>query len=398
MSDKDQVESVYDKAKAELEARKESVANTPKEEFMKSRKKPSGIPSFLLIGAVVLIIVYMFAPEEKKDKKETASTGGLVKTLGTLDMPKNNEFIGKPDMPLPEEEKPFIKELPPLPAEVKEKEAPEWFTRKLKSTGNIYSSTNEKAQAAKEQQETAKNNQQTSGNQKITNKDYESPFEDEESELSARLKPTVTASVKAGILPNRDYLITKGTSIDCTLVNAIDTSVEGFVTCRTSNNVYSESGRVLLLERGSKVVGEYRSMGRNMGEPRLFILWTRLTTPLGVAVELNSVGTDSLGRAGVSGDVDNFWFKRFGSAFLTSIMQDSLQILNSQLSNNNSGSGGVNVSSANTMNQSEKLVEELLAQSRGIMPRLVKNQGEIIRIYVSRDINFDQVYQLKRKH
>ncbi|MDE8420557.1 type IV secretion protein, partial [Klebsiella pneumoniae] len=77
------------------------------------------------------------------------------------------------------------------------------------------------------------------------------------------------------------------------------------------HDVYSENGRVVLLDKGTKVLGQY-SGGIAQGQARLFVLWTRALTPRGVAIDLGSPAADSLGRAGLPGGVDTQFWARFG--------------------------------------------------------------------------------------
>ena len=100
----------------------------------------------------------------------------------------------------------------------------------------------------------------------------------------------------------------------------LHTSVPGMVSCIIPRDVYSSNGRVLLIEKGTKAVGEYQGAVQN-GLERIFMLWTELRTPESVIVSLNSPAADALGGAGVGGWVDHHWFKRFGNALMFSMAE-----------------------------------------------------------------------------
>ena len=114
-------------------------------------------------------------------------------------------------------------------------------------------------------------------------------------ELGGLLRPTVLAATVAGVLPDRRFLLSKGAFIDCTLETAIDSTLPGMTTCVTATDVWSADGSVVLLERGTKLVGETRG-GVAQGTERLFVVWSEARTPAGVVVPLASPGTDELGR------------------------------------------------------------------------------------------------------
>src|ERR1700682_1000644 len=144
-------------------------------------------------------------------------------------------------------------------------------------------------------------------------------------ELADKLKPTPIEGVRAARLPNRNLLVTQGTSIPCVLERAMASDAAGFVSCVVMRDVMSDSGNVVLMEKGTQVVGEYRGNVRR-GSKRMFVLWTRAKTPTGVIAALASPATDALGRAGFDGDLDTHFWERFGSALFVSSVRAASSI------------------------------------------------------------------------
>ncbi len=123
----------------------------------------------------------------------------------------------------------------------------------------------------------------------------------EHGQLASYLTPSVATATRAQVLATRRFIIPKGNFLDCTLETAINSELPGMTTCVTAFDIFGADGKVVLLERGSKLVGETRGQVAQ-GMSRLFILWSEARTPTGVVVQLDSPGTDELGRAGVTGE------------------------------------------------------------------------------------------------
>lgn len=210
-------------------------------------------------------------------------------------------------------------------------------------------------------------------------------------DLSQRLRSVPTPSQAASRIQNRSLILSKGTVIECILESRVDTTVPGMTTCVIPRDIYSMNGRVLLVEKGTKAIGEYQGSVAN-GLARIFMLWTELRTPHGVSIKLNSPAADALGGAGMGGYVDYHWWKRFGNALLFSMISDGFQyVINTANSNNNNG----DVTYENTEDGMDEIIREAMRQSGDIPPTLIKNQGERVSIFVARDLSFENVYGIK---
>lgn len=207
-------------------------------------------------------------------------------------------------------------------------------------------------------------------------------------DLSERMRHVATPQSAATRIKNQSLVLSKGTVIECILESRVDTTVPGMTSCVIPRDIYSMNGRVLLIEKGTKAIGEYQGSVAN-GLARIFMLWTELRTPHGVAIQLNSPAADALGGAGMGGYVDYHWWKRFGNALLFSLVADAFQfVITKEQNNSNNG----DVTYDNTEDGIDEIIQEALRQSGNIPPTLIKNQGERVSIFVARDLSFENVY------
>jgi type IV secretion system protein VirB10 len=210
----------------------------------------------------------------------------------------------------------------------------------------------------------------------------------ESGELSPLLRPSVTTAVRAQVLPTQRLLLAKGAFLDCTLETAIDSTLPGMTTCVMATDTFGVDGQVVLLERGTKLVGETRGQVQQ-GSARVFVLWNEARTPTGVIVPLLSPGSDELGRSGLPGMVDHHFWERFGAAMLVSVIDGVVQAAVQASRGNNSGTVIVNPSGT------QDVMSEVLKGTINIPPTVVKRQGDRIQVLVARDLDFRSVYELK---
>ena len=208
----------------------------------------------------------------------------------------------------------------------------------------------------------------------------------EAGELGTLLRPRTTAAVHAQMLPAQRLLMPKGAFLDCTLETAIDSTLPGMTTCILATDSFGVDGKVVLLERGTKLIGETRGQVQQ-GAARIFVLWTEARTPTGVIVPLDSPGADELGRSGLPGEVNTHFWERFGAAMLISVIEGAVQA-----AVQNSSSGGTVVVNPSS---SQDVLTEVLKSTINIQPTVVKRNGDRIQALVARNLDFRTVYELR---
>jgi type IV secretion system protein VirB10 len=221
--------------------------------------------------------------------------------------------------------------------------------------------------------------------------------EDRSSKFLAAAASIGDRSAKARKIERIDALIPEGTLIPGILETAIVSDLPGQVRAIVSQDVYSFDGRRVLIPTGSRLIGEYQSE-ITRGQTRIFVVWTRMLRDDGVTVRLNSIGADSLGRAGLTGRVDKKFRERFGAAILLSIVGGGASYLTGYGSQTASGD-------SDDAQRAEELARETLAQtfsdmanqalgdSLRIPPTISVGQGERIFVFVRQDLDFSALYE-----
>jgi type IV secretion system protein VirB10 len=190
-----------------------------------------------------------------------------------------------------------------------------------------------------------------------------------------------TEPAMARAMANPEATVPEGSVIPAVLETAINSDLPGYTRALVSRDVRGFDGQSVLIPRGSRLIGQYRS-GVALGQSRAFVIWTRLIRPDGATIELAAPGADALGRGGLEGDVDRHFFQRFGSSILFSLID--------------AGIGAVDDDSDTQVivSQGRALGEAALAErgsSFNISPTITVPQGAPIRVIVTRDLDFSAV-------
>ncbi len=185
----------------------------------------------------------------------------------------------------------------------------------------------------------------------------------------------------ARAMANPDATVPEGAIIPAVLETAINSDLPGYTRALVSRDVRGFDGQSVLIPRGSRLIGQYRS-GVALGQSRAFVIWTRLIRPDGATIELAAPGADALGRGGLEGDVDRHFFQRFGSSILFSLIDAGVSA-----ADDDSDTQVI-------ISQSRALGEAALSErtsSFNISPTITVPQGAPIRVIVTRDLDFSDV-------
>ena len=376
------------------EAPEQGIPSVTGKSKSKSKKGGMALLFFALVGAIAIAAVYSFntGTDDVDDTAQTTAQNAGLTSSKSLTLPPLPPEEPKPETVVEIKAEPDIDiaDKPPQAAVP----APLPVTQgAVDADGNPIPTLEELKFAAPMMGEINRSSAASAGRSRsndavMVNSGSQSA---EAQALSNRYEGAQTPAKSASIIKNRSLLLGKGTVIECILESRVDTTVPGMTSCVIPRDIYSADGRVLLVEKGTKAVGEYQGSVAN-GLARIFMLWTELRTPKGVVIALNSPAADQLGAAGMGGYVDFHWWTRFGNALLFSLISDGFQYaINTADSHNNNG----DVTYENTEDGMDEIIREAMRQSGDIPPTLIKNQGERVSIFVARDLNFESVYGLK---
>jgi type IV secretion system protein VirB10 len=186
-----------------------------------------------------------------------------------------------------------------------------------------------------------------------------------------------------------------GFVIPATLISGINSDLPGQIMGQVSQNVYdTPTGRHLLIPQGSRLIGSYSS-DVSYGQSRVLVAWQRIVFPDGKALDIGAMpGADSAGYAGFKDQVNNHYFRLFGSAFLMSAVTAGITI---SQDDNNVGTGNrqraSDAMSEALGQQLGQVTAQLIAKNMNIAPTLEIRPGYRFNVIVTKDMTLSKPYQ-----
>jgi type IV secretory pathway VirB10-like protein len=186
----------------------------------------------------------------------------------------------------------------------------------------------------------------------------------------------------AGILPR--CTVSQGFVIPATFVGGNNSDKPGEFRAMVSQNVWDTvDGTCLAIPAGSMLVGTYSS-DISIGQERLLVAFTRLQLPNKKWVSLGSMqGADTNGYSGVSGDVNNHFFKIFYGAVVIAVLE---QRFNNQQTATTVNSGGLTTYGNAAGQVATQTAQTILNRNQNIRPTITTDPAQKLLVQVKQDI------------
>lgn len=193
---------------------------------------------------------------------------------------------------------------------------------------------------------------------------------------AARPAPVTPAEV----IVNPGNTVVQGTMIQAVTETALDSTLPGAIRAIVSEDVHSFDGTRVLIPRGARLVGRYRS-DVALAQSRVMVAWDRIILPDNQTVEISAFGGDELGRTGTTGFVDTRFAQRFGSAALISLIGALPAAAAGQIEDEAAADIASDVGT-DLRDSTQSVMQDYLA----IRPVIHVDQGTRITVMVDRDL------------
>ncbi|HEF9316953.1 TPA: conjugal transfer protein TrbI [Campylobacter coli] len=186
--------------------------------------------------------------------------------------------------------------------------------------------------------------------------------------------------------PLSTYEIKAGWNIPAILITGVNSDLPGQILAQVTQNVYdSATGKYLLIPQGTKVVGAYSS-NIIYGQSRLLVAWNKLIFPNGDTLNLDGMqGTSQDGYTGFEDQVDNHYFRIFGSAFLLSSISAGIALSDNSDTNSEKETAS-DKAIAQAIQQMGQVASEMIRKNMNISPTLKIRPGYKFNIFVTKNI------------
>jgi type IV secretory pathway VirB10-like protein len=188
-----------------------------------------------------------------------------------------------------------------------------------------------------------------------------------------------------------EYVLAPGTFLPCQVETVINSDVEGYFTAKVHSNVYdTKTGQWLLVPQGSTIVGNDQSRSLLYGNERMDTVSLTLSFPDGRHVDLGRAPvTDQQGVAGLTGDVDQHYWRLFGAVFIGGALKGGVTAMQTAMTSA-SGAGQVTSGIATLGNQATSNVVGPMLNTR---PTIIVHAQQLCNVLLVQELHLPAMWQ-----
>jgi type IV secretion system protein VirB10 len=178
------------------------------------------------------------------------------------------------------------------------------------------------------------------------------------------------------------WTLQAGSVIAAALITGLNSDLPGLVTAQVTENAYdSVTGKILLLPRGSRLIGSYDSVVA-FGQKRALVVWQRIILPDGSSIRIDDMpASDTAGYAGLTDRVDLHTWQLLKGVALSTLLG-----VGTELSFGSSESDLVRALRESTQQSSARAGDQLVMKNLNVQPTLRVRPGWPVRVIVNKDI------------
>ena len=194
--------------------------------------------------------------------------------------------------------------------------------------------------------------------------------------------------------PKSQFEFRAGGVIPGVMISGSNSDLPGQIMGQVSQDVFdTATGKYLLIPQGTRLIGSY-SNNVVYGQTGVFIAWQRLVFPDGKALDIGSMpGADGAGYAGFRDQVNNHYFRIFGSAFLMSGITAGVAYSQDKYSNTDSDNPTMSSEMSQALGQQfGQVAARMIEKNLNIAPTLEIRPGYRFNIIAIKDLAFTGPY------
>jgi len=189
-----------------------------------------------------------------------------------------------------------------------------------------------------------------------------------------------------------EYTLAPGaTKLPCIVETSINSDVQGYFTAKVSTHIYdTATGRHLLVPQGSTILGRDQSQDLLYGNERLPTTSLTLALPDGRSVDLgNAPVTDQQGIMGLTGRVNQHFWRLFGAVFIGGALRGGTQALQFAMADA-AGAGQIASGYSSVLNQA---ISPRLGRALDTRPTIEIDAGQICTVLLTKPLSLPAMWQ-----